>query len=79
MIDWATYRRVHPESFKHHSEYQRNTHEMLDGLPASMTCDDEPSEKSLLLLPPFLNGFNFQEKKWSMFPGIFQEWLALTM
>ncbi|OBT83812.1 hypothetical protein VE02_05515 [Pseudogymnoascus sp. 03VT05] len=64
MIDWATYRRVHPESFKHQSEYQRSSHEMLDGLPASMTCDDEPSTKSLLLLPPVLNGFNFQEKKW---------------
>ncbi|OBT78513.1 hypothetical protein VF21_00987 [Pseudogymnoascus sp. 05NY08] len=42
MIDWATYRRVHPESFKHQLEYQRNTHEILDRLPASMTCDDEP-------------------------------------
>jgi hypothetical protein len=41
---------------------------MMDKLPDSLHVDDQMPEQGLMLLPNTVNGFDFQNKRWSKFP-----------
>ena len=63
MIDNKTYRKMH-ESAQAFNFLKVETTRAFDRMPPYLTTDDEPSDTSLLLLPPEIHGFYLNEKKW---------------
>lgn len=59
MVDITTYKRMHPATDIAKSR-------LKDGIgKQAMENDPPPDDKFVLLLPPFVYGFNMQEKEWS--------------
>jgi hypothetical protein len=65
MIDMAAYRKMHPPK----STYNQPTKLRDDLGPAKMSRDEPPDGDFCLLLPSTIDGFNMNEKKWSMITG----------
>ena len=60
MVDITTYKRMHPAT-------DIAKVRLKDGIGRqAMENDGPPDDKFVLLLPPFVYGFNMQEKEWSM-------------
>lgn len=60
MIDYETYRELHPEA----AAFQDNT-ASTDLSAAEMEKDDPPAGSFVYLLPHTIDAFAIQEKKWS--------------
>lgn len=56
MVDMVTYRELHPED----DPYEER--EYLDD--DAMEAEEPPSGNFVYLLPPTVQGFGFQDKKW---------------
>ena len=72
MIDMNTYRQMH--SVEAESLPQRD-----DLGPESFESEEAPSETFLLLLQTTIQGFGFQDKKWSMYSllGMFEDFFLI--
>ena len=63
MIDHKIYRKMHEHAQAFIYEKPATTHP-FDRMPAYLSVEQEPSETSLLLMPPDIHGFYLNEKKW---------------
>jgi hypothetical protein len=61
MIDFNTYRQMHPS--KSQQPLASNAEMREQGV--DMGSDDPPSEPFCILLPPTILGYGFHDKKWS--------------
>ena len=62
MIDTSTYFRMH----RRPSPPPFNVVQQFDPWPPSVHRDVTPDESMIMLLPPYIYGFDLQEKKWGM-------------
>ena len=63
MIDYSVYRKMHENAKAFHFEKPLMTHP-FDHMSPSLSVEQEPSETDLLLMPPDIDGFYLNEKKW---------------
>jgi hypothetical protein len=62
MIDFKTYRKMHPGASLFSDKRLRTDDELPKGV---MEKDTPPDSQFPLLLPANIHGFNLQDKKWS--------------
>ena len=65
MVDYRTYRRIHPEApviVFESGEGPFISH--LDRRPHMLELDSVPTEDDFYMMPPNVHGFVIQEKKW---------------
>ena len=80
MIDYQTYKKMHPKAFNKtpktptligHLATVATTNEpeilRFDHHPKSIHRDENIDEENLILLPPEIHGYLFQEKQWGWF------------
>lgn len=68
MIDYQTYRKMHPESshFYTSTVADSESRSSFDEWPDHLQLDAEiEDEKLFMLLPPHIHAFYLNEKKWS--------------
>jgi hypothetical protein len=61
MIDFNTYRQMHPSKF---TQPLASDAEMREQ-GVDMSSNDPPSEPFCILLPATMSGYGFHDKKWS--------------
>lgn len=68
MIDYKTYRKIHPnaEAFN----FPPESILPFDTWPESVPLDAKPDENVLILLPPCVQGFFLKDKKWGVYSDI---------
>jgi hypothetical protein len=67
MIDTETYHRMVGSSSHPGMPYMQSPRAMVGTLPMSIHVDDKMPEQGLVLLPMTVNGYEFQNKRWSEF------------
>lgn len=70
MIDYKTYRQMHPDAhpFKFESKQKMPLDKWPEVIPHSSHLEDE----NLLVFPSEIHGFSFKKKDWSKFAKRFQ-------
>jgi hypothetical protein len=67
MVDTWTYSKMHRVS-RHRSDLKAPVRlDQFDQWPQSISRQEALDDKSILLLPPTVFGFDFQEKKWGKY------------
>ncbi|RDW73420.1 hypothetical protein BP6252_07327 [Coleophoma cylindrospora] len=67
MIDYCTYRKLHPFASIFDVTIFAPTppgYKLIDKRPLNLSIKEDPSDESLMILPPNVHGFDLKEKKW---------------
>jgi hypothetical protein len=62
MVDYGTYRKLHPDAALFSGG--RSSREEFDKRPVEILLKEDLDDENLMLLPANVHGFDLKEKKW---------------